>query len=44
MMRGRDNGLPTYNKMRQLCGFKRADTFEDFKDVMSEQVGVKHLF
>jgi peroxidase len=35
--RGRDHGLPPYNKMRELCGLKRAFSFQDLIDVMSQE-------
>lgn len=32
IQRGRETGVPTYNTMREICGFKRANVFEDFRD------------
>ncbi|KAL4142197.1 hypothetical protein QTP88_004703 [Uroleucon formosanum] len=37
IQRGRDNGLPPYNKMRQLCGLKKANTFKDLSDLISSE-------
>lgn len=38
IQRGRDHGLPTYNEMRELCGLRRAQNFQDFGDVMKQEV------
>lgn len=38
IQRGRDNGLPPYNKMRQLCGLKKARKFDDLSDLISVEV------
>jgi len=38
MERGRDYGLPPYNKFRQLCGLSEAKSFADLNDQMSEEV------
>lgn len=37
MERGRDYGLPPYNKFRQLCGLSEAKSFADLNDQMSEE-------
>ena len=34
--RGRDHGIPPYNKIRELCGLKKATTFQDLLDVMTQ--------
>lgn len=36
--RGRDFGVPPYNKMRQLCGLRKANSFEDLSDQISQEV------
>lgn len=38
--RGRDFGLPPYNKFRQLCGLSQATTFDDFTDQISKKVSI----
>jgi len=38
IQRGRDNGLPPYNKMRYICGLKKANTFNDLSDLISLKV------
>uniref|UniRef100_A0A1B6KZS9 Peroxidase n=1 Tax=Graphocephala atropunctata TaxID=36148 RepID=A0A1B6KZS9_9HEMI len=42
ILRGRDTGLLSYNQARVLCGIGRAETFEDFGDVMSTDMIEKH--
>lgn len=34
IMRGREHGIPSYNKWRQFCGLSVAKSFEEFKDTM----------
>ncbi|XP_060841527.1 peroxidase-like [Rhopalosiphum padi] len=34
IQRGRDTGLPPYNKMRQLCGLPIAKSFDDLSDII----------
>lgn len=38
IQRGRDTGLPPYNKMRELCGLPVAKFFYDLIDVISLDV------
>lgn len=38
IQRGRDNGLPPYNKMRYICGLKKANKFKDLSDLISLEV------
>jgi len=38
IQRGRDNGLPPYNKMRHICGLKKANKFNDLSDLISSEV------
>jgi peroxidase len=33
--RGRDHGIPTYNTIRQLCGYSSANKFSDLTNLMS---------
>ncbi|XP_044742236.1 peroxidase-like isoform X2 [Chrysoperla carnea] len=42
IQRSRDHGLPSYNHYREACGLKRAQTFEQLKDVIHTNV-VKSL-
>ncbi|CAD6190102.1 unnamed protein product [Caenorhabditis auriculariae] len=37
IQRGRDHGIPPYNKMRTFCGLKRAEDFEDFGDMILDK-------
>lgn len=38
IQRGRDNGLPPYNKIRHICGLPKAVKFADLSDLISLQV------
>lgn len=35
--RGRESGIPTYNQIRQLCNYTKANSFKDLTDLMSEK-------
>jgi peroxidase len=34
IMRGREHGIPSYNKWRTFCGMTPAKTFDELKDTM----------
>lgn len=38
IQRGRDMGIPSYNHFRSLCGFAKATSFDELRDVMDEDV------
>lgn len=33
--RGRDHGIPGYNEIRERCGFSRANSFNDFGNLVA---------
>jgi len=41
--RGRDFGIPSYNKFRQLCGLAEAKTFDDLTDQIDQKVSATFL-
>ncbi|KAK2705306.1 peroxidase-like [Artemia franciscana] len=46
IQRGRDHGIPGYNTYRNVCGMKKAKTFEDLSDVFTIQMirALKRLY
>lgn len=36
IQRGRDTGVPSYNTIRELCGFQKVATFDGFLDFIPE--------
>jgi peroxidase len=46
IQRGRDHGLPTYNDFREVCGIKRAYSWDDYLDLISKEVFffTEHIF
>jgi len=38
IQRGRDHGIATYNEFRELCGLPKATKWEDYLDLISEEV------
>ncbi|XP_037069335.1 chorion peroxidase-like [Pollicipes pollicipes] len=37
IQRGRDHGIPPYNKLREICGLKKATTWSDFASEIDSQ-------
>lgn len=44
IQRGRDLGMPTYNTMRQQCGFPKASTFNDLSNIFTSSVSLYIFF
>jgi len=40
IQRGRDCGLPTYVKVREICGFKNITSFNDLDGVLNSKVSI----
>lgn len=38
IQRGRDHGLASYNKYRNICGLKKAETFDQFTNIKPESL------
>jgi peroxidase len=41
IQRNRDHGLASYNDFREFCGIRRANSWEDFLDLISQRVSKK---
>lgn len=44
IQRGRDHGIPGYNKYRQLCGLSKANKFDDFDMAVAIKKRLKQLY
>lgn len=41
--RGRDHGIPSYNALREKCGFRRAETFNELSDLIKSPSQIMRL-
>lgn len=44
IQRGREIGVPTYNNIREKCGFPRASSFDDLSNILSKSVSLLSFF
>lgn len=41
IQRNRDHGLASYNDLREYCGVKRANNWEDYSDLIELDVRIR---